>query len=102
MGACGFPFAWVLDDALGILQAAVRFKAKDPAINAIYMELALLFAPHGAELSAIHLWSEINFLADAVSRLDEGVPLPSILAKVPRGYPRRDGFRIIGQSDMAH
>ena len=64
--------------------------------------MALLFAPHGAELSAVHVWSEINFLADAVSRLDEGVPLPPILTKVPRGLPRRDGFKVIGQREVAH
>ena len=89
----------VLGDALGILQAAVRFKAKDAGINALYMEMALLFAPHGAELSAVHVWSENNVLADTISRLDEGAVLPAILTKVPRCAPRRDGFRSIGRGE---
>ena len=91
-----------MGDALGILQAAVKFKAKDVAVNALYMELALIFAPHGVELSAVHVWSENNVLADTVRRLDEGAVLPPILAKVPRGVPRRDGFYIIGKSAAAH
>ena len=88
----------LVGDALGVLQGAVKFKAKDLVINAIFMDLALLFAPVGAELSAVHIWSESNYLADALSRLDEGAELPLLLAKVPRGVPRRDGFRILGRS----
>ena len=79
----------------------MRFKPKDVVVNALYMEMALLFAPHGAELSAIHVWSENNVLADTISRLDEGAVLPALLAKVPRSTPRRDGFRIVGR-EVAH
>jgi hypothetical protein len=84
-------------DTLGVLQGAVKFKAKNSIINPIVMELALLFAPVGAELSAVHIWSEDNVLADALSRLDEGAVLPPLLTKVPRGLPRRDGFRVLGK-----
>ena len=49
---------------MGVLQDAVAFRAHDPVINAIFMELAFLFAPKGAELSAMHVWSENNTLAD--------------------------------------
>ena len=34
-----------MGDALGILYGAVRFKNKDPGINLLCMELALIFAP---------------------------------------------------------
>ena len=91
----------LVGDALGVLQGAVKFKAKYPAINALFMELALLFAPVGAELSAVHIWSENNALADLLCRLDEGAVLPPLLAKVPRGHPRRDGFAIIGRTMAA-
>jgi len=88
----------LIGDALGVLQGAVRFKAKDAAINGIFMELALLFAPVGAELSAVHIWSEDMGLADALSRLDEGAVLPPLLTKVMRGSPRRDGFLALGKA----
>jgi len=71
----------LIGDALGILQGAVKFKAKDAAINALFMELALLFAPVGAEISAMHVWSEDNKLADTLSRLDEGAKLPLIVLR---------------------
>ena len=74
------------------------FRAQDPVINAIFMELALLFAPKGAELSAMHIWSENNTLADTLSRLAEGAVLPALLTKVPRCEPNRDGFYVLGDS----
>ena len=76
---------------------AVRFKSKDAIINLMCMEMALLFAPVGAELEAVHLWSEHNDLADALSRRQEGAPLPALCAKVPQGTVRRDGFRVLGR-----
>ena len=91
----------VVGDALGVLQGAVKIKAKDGIINAIFMELALLFAPVGAELSAVHIWSEDNVLADVHSPLDEGAVLPPHLTKVPRGLPRRDRFRVLGRTSSA-
>ena len=81
---------------MGVLQGAVVFRAQDPVINAIFMELALLFAPKGAELSAMHIWSENNTLADTLSRLAEGAVLPPLLAKVPRSDPCRTGFYVLG------
>jgi len=57
--------------------------------------MALLVAPKGAELSAVHIWSENNVLADTLSRLDEGAVLTPLLTKVPRGIARRDGFYIL-------
>ena len=75
----------IIGDALGVLHAAIRFKSNDPIINLMCMELALLFAPHGSELEAMHLWSEDNTVADALSRLHEGVALPALCTKVKCG-----------------
>ena len=36
----------------------LRFKAKDPVLNAIAGELAYLIAPIGLDLRAAHIWSE--------------------------------------------
>ena len=87
-----------MGDALGVLQGAAAFRAQDPVINTIFMELALFFAPKGAELSAMHVWSENNTLADSLSRLAEGAVLPPLLAKVPRCNPSREGFYILTNS----
>ena len=61
---------------------AVRFKAKDPGINFTSMELALVFVPQGATIEALHLWSEENVVADALSRWDEITVVPAQLTKV--------------------
>jgi len=92
----------VIGDALGILHNAVKFKSKDAVINLMCMEIALLFAPSGAELEAVHLWSEQNDIADGLSRLGEGAPLPELCAKVPRGTARRDGLRVLGRKLPHH
>ena len=39
----------LVGDALGVLQGAVMFRARDAMINAMFMEMALLVAPKGAE-----------------------------------------------------
>ena len=63
-----------------------------------YMELALIFAPSGATIEALHIWSEENSLADALSRLGEGAALPDVLAKVPRTRACDEGWHIIGRT----
>ena len=77
---------------------AVAFRGQDPALNASFMELALLFTPKGAELSAMHIGSVNYALANTLSRLAEGAVLPPLRAKVPRSDPSRDGFYIIGNT----
>ena len=59
-------------DALGVLQSMLRFKAKDPVLNAIAGELAYLIAPIGLDLRAAHIWSERNVVCDYLSRLPPG------------------------------
>ena len=59
-------------DALGVLHSTLRFKAKDPVLNAIAGELAYLIAPVGLDLRAAHIWSEKNEICDHLSRLAPG------------------------------
>ena len=72
----------VLGDALGIMEGAAKFRSKDAKINAIFAELALLVAPTGTTLSQIHIWSERNSLADALSRFLWSPVLPPVLESV--------------------
>jgi len=82
----GTPTA--IGDALGMLHGAAKFRSKDVMINKIFQEIALLFAPAGAVLDAMHIWSEENKVADTLSRMDtEHLDLPNILAKVRRSPP---------------
>ena len=69
----------ILGDALGIMESASKFRSKDAKDNAIFAELALLVAPAGATLAQIHLWSERNSLADALSRFSWSPVLPKVL-----------------------
>jgi hypothetical protein len=61
-----------------------RFSAKSPVVNAMAREAALILAPLGRELSAIHIWSEENVMADALSREAAGARTPSALAAASR------------------
>lgn len=54
--------------------------AKAPLLNAVTKEVALHLAVHFASLEALHLWSEQNGWADALSR---GL-LPEELAHLPK------------------
>eukprot|EP00971_Amphidinium_carterae_P042829 841694-Amphidinium_carterae.1 len=58
--------------------------AKSPGINSMAREAALLLAPLGRELGAVHVSSKENCLADALSRLDSGVELTWLLQDIPR------------------
>ena len=87
-----------IGDALGMLHGAVRFKSQDPAINVMFMELALLFAPRGATLEAMHLWSEENELADALSRIESDFVIPPSLTQVPRTSWSSPEWRILGKT----
>ena len=49
----------------------VRFCAKSKKINEITKEVAMHLAPLGHELEGVHIWSEMNTLADALSRMAE-------------------------------
>jgi len=93
----GMPIAF--GDALGMLYGAARFRSKDPVLNKIFMEMALLFAPRGSTLEAVHIWSEENHIADALSRMGSEVhALPPCLDKVPRTKVCDGEFKILGQN----
>ena len=81
---------------MGMLHGAVKFKSKDPVINIIFMEMALLFAPQGATVEALHMWSEENCIADDLSRLGEGAAIPTMLTKVRRTACSMAEWRILG------
>jgi len=63
---------------------ALAFRDLLPVLNAIFMNLAWLFAPKGAELSALHIGSVYYALANTLSRLAEGAVLPPLLLRSPR------------------
>ena len=58
----------VIGDALGVLHDAVRLKARDPILNLIMSEKALVIAPSGGDICAARLWTERNSDCDELSR----------------------------------
>ena len=94
--------AWhFMGDALGVLTGAVNFHSKDPQINAMMMEISIVTAGTGRELSAEHIWSETNSLADALSRLEEGERIPQELSELKRVDPPLPKWRILGKLHQA-
>ena len=62
----------VRGDALGVLYNMLRFKSRDPVLNARAGELVHLFAPLGLDSRAAHRWSERNETCDKLSRTKDG------------------------------
>ena len=73
-----------MGDALGVLHDARKFRPKDPILNKVMAEMAVLIAPLGLELRAIHLWTQRNKTCDALSRLKQNGELPGCLRGVHR------------------
>ena len=92
----------VVGDALGVWHGLAKFSAKSPSINEVAKELAMYLAPLGHEICGIHVWSEANVLADALSRLSQGGRVPQILTHArrediaPRGP---EAWMCLGRSD---
>ena len=85
----------LVGDALGVWYSLVRMNAKATKINEIAKELALHLAPLGHELVGIHVWSEENVLADALSRIGGDLtPRPESLR-----HARMEMLRPRGPSD---
>ena len=82
--------------ALGMLQGAVRFQSRDPAINAIFMEMALIFAPFGASLEAMHQWSEENAKADDLSRNHLEFLKQDFYKATVHSLPSTIGWKLLG------
>ena len=76
--------ATVLGDALGVLLKMGVLRSKDPRINMLFMELALVLAPTGSSLECLHVCAEDNTLADELSRMKEGAREPPHLRAVAR------------------
>ena len=58
-----------MGDALGVLHGAQKSKANDVVLNLIMAEAALILAPMGRDIRAIHLWTQRNVTCDRLSRL---------------------------------
>ena len=71
----------LVGDALGVSQK----------INEVAKELALHLAPLGHELVGIHVWSEVNVIADALSRMGEHEPVPPELHQSRREFLKPRG-----------
>ena len=74
----------IVGDAEGILGSLTAFRSDDPVINNISKEIALVLAPLGFELAAIHIWGEENVMADDLSRICHGHAVPMKLWQVPQ------------------
>ena len=73
----------MVGDAEGILGSLTAFRSDDHVINDISKEMALVLAPLGFELEAIHIWGEENVMADDLSRICQGHAVPWKLWQVP-------------------
>eukprot|EP00971_Amphidinium_carterae_P350099 6491380-Amphidinium_carterae.1 len=62
----------------------VQWRAKSPLINRLVRECAMILAPMGRCMQAVHVHSAANKLADSLSRLAQGAVLPTELETVPR------------------
>ena len=76
--------ASVMGDALGVLLGMGALRSKDPHINKLFGELALVLAPVGSAIECLHVCAEDNALADELSRMTAGSHAPACLNRVPR------------------
>ena len=88
----------IIGDAQGVLQAAIRGKAKMPKLNVIIAEIQLQLAHTKYDLTALHIWSERNATCDQLSRLSEGASLPEVCSRWQRS-PRlhRGRWQLLGR-----
>ena len=87
-----------MQPSTSVLQAVVTRKAKSPHLNLVILEIQLELGATMYDLTAAHFWSEENEIADALSRLPEGVAIPAALAKAERTpSTRRRKWRFLGQ-----
>ena len=78
----------MIGDALGVLFGTATLASKDTHINRLMMDLALILAPRGQAIEAVHVWSEDNALADALTRMQVDAEPPAQLRGIKRsGWP---------------
>jgi len=87
-------------DAKGVLQSAVYGRAKQPALNLIVAEMQLVLGSVFHDLRAAHFWSEENEVCDDLSRLHQGVKLPSILENAKHVSAKRNKWLLITYKNM--
>ena len=88
----------VVGDALGVLRNARKFRAQDKVLNEVMAAIALILAPMGQDIRAVHLWTQRNTTCDMPSRIAEGQPLPAVLSQTPRTQRHELRYRILGRS----
>ena len=79
-------FVRIRGDAQGVLSALLKRSAESPLLNVVVREITLVLAADFRSLETIHIWSEYNKLADALSRVkDPNQPAkhPAELKSVP-------------------
>ena len=87
----------VVGDALGVLAAAIKQAARSGPVNEIVKEMALALAPLGAAVEAVHIHSERNKLADALSRGE----VPPQLQALPTYSSAMPCWAYLGRSSRA-
>ena len=87
----------VMGDALGVLHDARKFRAKDRVLNEVMAEMALLVAPMGQDLRAVHLWTQCNSTCDVLSRLTADQSIPEQLGTTQRTMRRQFDYKILGK-----
>ena len=91
----------IMGDALGVLHDARKFKAQDKVLNEIMAEIALIIAPMGQDVRAAHHWTQRNTTCDLLSRLGEGMHIPTVLSQTPRSTRQVMRYRILSESAPA-
>ena len=89
----------IVGDAQGVLQAAIKGRAKLPKLNEVIAEIQLQLSHTKYDLTATHIWSEKNAVCDQLSRLSEGASLPEECLRWRRS-PRlhRGQWQLLGKS----
>ena len=86
----------MLGDALGVLYDVLRLKARDPVLNAMAADMALILAPLSLDVRAAHIWTQRNCVCDALSRLEgDDLSRPAILKDAARTMLERPKCTIL-------
>ena len=64
-------FVRIRGDAEGVLAALLKRSSKSPLLNKVVVQITLTLARQFRALEALHVWSEQNVWADALSRLHD-------------------------------
>ena len=87
-------------DAQGVLQAVLARRGRSPIINSMVAETQLLLGRTMLDMYAVHVWSEDNEVADALSRLTEGAVRPDSCLKEKENKVKRRQWKFIGKQQI--